>query len=199
MTPGPSPADPSAVVLLEGASDVAAVGVLARRRGIDTGGSVRLVDLHGVTNVRRILVDLAEDAPWLEVLGLCDAAEVGFVLGALEAVHGQVQGVEALPAHGFFVCRDDLEEELIRGLGDERTVEVVDELGLGAKLAALRQQPAWRDRPLADQLHRFCGVASGRKAVMAGAMAAALAPDECPAPLGQLLARMTRTSSSTSP
>lgn len=199
MTSGPSSPDPRAVVLLEGASDVAAVGVLARRRGIDTAGPVQLLDLHGVTNVRRVLVHLAQDAPWVEVLGLCDAAEVGFVLGALGAVHGQVEGVEALPAHGFFVCRDDLEQELIRGLGDERTVEVVEELGLGPKLAALRQQPAWRDRPLADQLHRFCGVASGRKTLMAGAMAAALATDECPVPIELLLARMTRTSSSTSP
>lgn len=184
-------------MLLEGVSDVAAVQVLAARRGIDTVTDVRLVDLHGVTNARRALVGLVRATPDVQVLGLCDAAEVGFVLGALAAVGREVEDARALPAHGFFICRADLEQELIRALGPDRTVRLVHELGLGPKLASLQQQPAWQCRAVADQLHRFCGVASGRKALMAAALAAALAPEEIPEPLERLLSRLDRVVSST--
>lgn len=186
-------------MLLEGVSDVAAVRVLAGRRGIDTATDVRLIDLHGVTNVRRTLVDLLAAEPHVEVLGLCDAAEARFVLGALQAVGRTVDDVDDLATHGFFVCRVDLEHELIQALGPDRTVQIVRGLRLGPKLASLQQQPAWQSRALTDQLHRFCGVASGRKALMAGAMAAALTPEEVPEPLERLLARLDRVASSTPP
>lgn len=47
--------------------------------------------------------------------------------------------------------------------------------------------PEGRRRPLPERLHRFCGIASGRKILLAGAMATALAPGEVPPPLGRLV------------
>ncbi len=179
-------------MLLEGVSDVAAIRAVARLCAVDLR-TVTLANLHGVTNVYRVLVQLHRDAPDTEILGLCDIGEVRFVQRALAAIGRPVRDVTDLPAYGFFVCRADLEEELIRALGTSRTVDVVERIGLGPKLAGLRRQPAWLDRPLDEQLHRFCGVASGRKELLAGELAAALTPDQIPEPLRMLLERIERT------
>ncbi|MGO4453817.1 hypothetical protein [Arthrobacter sp. RAF14] len=178
-------------VLLEGVSDVAAVREIALRQGVDLE-RVSLVDLGGVTNVRRVLLQILAVTPSAEILGLCDAGEARFVMRALEAAGRPVDHEQELPSHGFFVCRADLEEELIRALGAGRTVQVIESLGLGAKLLTLQQQPAWQGRPLEEQLHRFCGVASGRKELLAGALASELRPGEEPEPLRLLVERLTR-------
>ncbi len=178
-------------VLLEGVSDVAAVRAVAQRLDVDLS-SVQLVDLGGVTNVRRVLLDIVRARPDADLLGLCDAGEVRFVLRALDVAGRGVAHERELPSRGFFVCHADLEDELIRALGTARTVAAIEELGLGTKLATLQQQPAWQGRPLAEQLHRFCGVASGRKELLAGALAAELKPSEVPVPLRRLAERMAR-------
>lgn len=178
-----------AAVLLEGVSDVAAVRAIAARLGADLS-RVRLVDLGGVTNVRRVLLDILQAWPDADVLGLCDAGETRFVMRALESAGLGVAQERDLPSRGFFVCHADLEEELIRALGAARTVEIIEDLGLGPKFLTLQQQPAWKGRPVEDQLHRFCGVASGRKELLAGAMAAHLVPGEVPEPLRLLVERL---------
>lgn len=177
------------VVLLEGVSDVAAVRAVAQLHAVDLA-AVTLVDLHGVTNVHRVLTRTHRDTPDAEILGLCDIGEVRFVRRALEGIGRPVRDVTDLPAYGFFVCRADLEDELIRALGTARTIDVIERIGLGPKLAGLRRQPAWLDRPLEQQLHRFCGVASGRKELLAGELAGALTPDQVPEPLRMLLERI---------
>ncbi|WP_245988397.1 hypothetical protein [Flexivirga caeni] len=179
------------VVLLEGVSDIAAVQSVARARELDLA-DVRLVDLGGITNVQRELRELQRATADFDILGLCDAPEVRFVERALHAVGRPARDESDLAAYGFFVCRVDLEDELIRALGTDRVIEVIARLGLATKLATLRQQPAWQDRPLADQLHRFCGVASGRKELLAGALAEALDPERVPAPLAALIDRIAR-------
>ncbi|XVX21731.1 hypothetical protein ACQP1U_07715 [Actinomycetota bacterium] len=185
----PPRATVSAVVLLEGASDVAAVRSAAEVAGIDLTGA-RLVDLHGVTNIRRGLREAGQAWPGAEVVGMCDSREARFVERALREQGYAVRDPSDLPSFGFTVCERDLEEELIRALGPQRCVEVVEGLGLGGKLATLRHQPSWADRPLAEQLHRFCGVASGRKELLAGALASALTPETLPEPLRFLLDRL---------
>lgn len=177
------------VVLLEGVSDVAAVRAAAGVRGADLTG-VRLVDLGGITNVRREMERLGREEPEREILGLCDVAEARFAMRAVEDGGGWVRDPSDLATYGFFVCDADLEEELIRALGERRVLEVIDAIGLGRKLSQLQQQPAWSDRPLAEQLHRFAGVASGRKELLAGALVDALGPTELPEPLAMLLDRI---------
>lgn len=174
-------------VLLEGASDIAAVCALA---GADALDGVRLVDLQGVTNVRRVLLDLRQSDPDATVLGMCDAAEVRFVERALREVGLPVRDASDLPAYGFFVCVADLEDELIRALGADRVLQVVQQIGLAGKFATLQQQPDWQGRPVEDQLHRFCGVASGRKELLARELASALGLDDAPEPLRALLERV---------
>ena len=182
-------ATPSLVVLLEGVSDVAAVRAIMRRNEIG-GDHVELRNLQGVTNVGRVLPEIRQLQPDADVVGMCDAAEARFVERALVADGLPVSDASDLPAYGFFVCEADLEDELIRALGTSRAVEAIQSAGLGGKLEALQIQPAWADRPLAEQLHRFCGVASGRKEQVAGVLAAELSRDELPEPLSMLLDRI---------
>jgi hypothetical protein len=116
---------------------------------------------------------------------MCDAGEAGVVTRALG-----LRSPRELAGHGFSVCAADLEDELIRACGPDRVLDVLDRLGLHHRFATFRNQPAWRGRPLRDQLHRFAGIASGRKALLAAALAAALEPDLVPEPLRRLLERI---------
>lgn len=185
-------------VLLEGTSDVAAVRALRDARGIAPDAEpCRLVDMGGATNVRRHLEAASRADPRPRVVGLCDEREAAFFVRALEAVsgHGHVDRpitVDTLPAHGFQICRRDLEDELLRALGAEGALAVLAGVGLRDAFTAFTRQPAWQGHPVLDQLHRFCGTTSGRKELMAGALARALDERSCPPPLAALLATMPR-------
>ena len=98
--------------------------------------------------------------------------------------------VDTLPAHGFQICRRDLEDELLRALGEDGALAVLAGVGLRDAFAAFTRQPAWQGRPVLDQLHRFCGTTSGRKELLAGALAGALDEHSCPPPLAALLASL---------
>jgi hypothetical protein len=179
------------VVLLEGPSDVAAVRAVTATCGVtDSLNRYQLVDMGGVTNIRRHLAAFRTASMPVRVIGMCDAGEARFFARALQ-LNGEGRDHEAdLAEHGFYVCVADLEDELIRAMGPERVVGVLGRLGLGGRLETFQRQPAWRDRPLHEQLHRFAGVASGRKTLLARALAEGLAPDEVPAPLRRLVGRM---------
>ncbi len=159
-------------VLVEGTSDKVAVEVLAARQGHDLRlEGVTVVALGGVTNIGNFLtlfrgVDL-------RYVGLCDARERRFFDRALGT---------------YFVCDPDLEGEFIRALGVEGVERVVDELGNLAQLRVFQNQPFQRTRPPEDQLHRFMGTMSGRKAKYARALAEAL--ETIPRPLEDLLAAL---------
>jgi hypothetical protein len=185
------------VVLLEGPSDVAAVRAVAAAYGVtDSAHRYRLVDMGGVTNIRRHLEAIRSASVPVRVMGMCDAGEARFFVRALQAMGDGRHGEAVLAPHGFSVCEADLEDELIRALGPERVLDVLFRLGLRETLATFQRQPAWRDRPLPEQLHRFAGVASGRKTLLAGALAEALAPHEAPAPLHRLVTGMANGSAS---
>ncbi|GAA4109883.1 hypothetical protein GCM10022415_03270 [Knoellia locipacati] len=189
-----TPSEPEPTwVLLEGTSDVAAVRALRATRGIaaDEDPCV-LVDMGGATNIRRHL-DLAVDhLPRPRVVGLCDEREAPWFVRALDA-HREALGLAAPPTLatlsglGFHVCRRDLEDELLRALGVDGSLAVLDGLGLGAAFEAFTRQLAWQGRPVLDQLRRFGSTTSGRKELLAGAMAAALTIDATPGPLAALL------------
>lgn len=157
-------------------------------RGLDeTDTRLELVDMGGATNVRRHLDDLLRRSEPPRVLGMCDAGEARFFQAALTAHGLAVPDSRAMGAVGFHVCDRDLEDELIRALGADQVLAVLDELELGDRFAALQQQPAWRGRSLHAQLRRFAGVASGRKALLGAALAAALSAGQVPGPLATLL------------
>jgi hypothetical protein len=173
------------VVLLEGHSDAVAVRVLCRRAGLPVeSDALVLRDMHGVTNVGR---HLREIEPGDRVLGLCDFAERRFVARALRAGGRTVESDDDLPRWGFEVCDRDLEDELVRALGPERVLEVLRDLGELGRFRALQRQPQWRDRDIHDQLRRFAGTHSGRKALLAERLTSALEPGAEPPPLARLV------------
>ena len=71
--------------------------------------------------------------------------------------------------------------------GAERARDVLGRLDLGPAFELFGRQQAWRGRPLAEQLRRFAGTVSGRKTLVARAMAEAVADEQLPAPMRRLL------------
>lgn len=164
------------VVLVEGRSDALVVEHLLGQHSL--AGRLDVVPMGGVTNIRHHVRRLAGGAARPVVLGLCDAGERRF----LEAADP--------PLDGVFVCDRDLEEELIRAVGPDRVLEVLDELDDLGRFRTFQGQPEWRGRPVTDQLRRFAGTRSGRKDLLARALARSLDPDRVPAPLADLVERV---------
>jgi hypothetical protein len=182
------------VVLVEGVSDQAALEVLAVRRGADLAArGVEIVAMDGATNIARCLEHYGPHGLGLRVAGLYDVAEERYFRAGLErsglgAGNGP-DGLsrEAMAECGFFVCDADLEDELIRAVGAERLVDLIEEEGGIRSFHTLQRQPALRDRSLHDQLRRLMGGRSGGKVKYARLMADAVALERVPRPLAALL------------
>jgi hypothetical protein len=181
---------PRCVVLVEGPSDLAVLEVLGRRLGLvapagpsDARPGVRMVSMGGVTNIGRYLAEY----DGLPVAGLCDGGEVRFFARALRRHGHDVETPEQLADLGFFVCDGDLEDELIRALGTDGVLAVIESQGELPLLRTLQQQPAQRERSLHAQLHRFFGTKSGRKLRLAAALAAEMPLERTPAALRGVL------------
>ncbi|CAM5372472.1 TOPRIM nucleotidyl transferase/hydrolase domain-containing protein [Streptomyces atroolivaceus] len=168
-------------VLLEGPSDVAAVGALAASRGrdLETEG-ICVLSMGGAMSVGRFTGLLGPPGLGLRLAGLCDEAEYPFYARGLERA--------GAPRQGFFVCAADLEDELIRALGAARVEELVDAEGDLRALQTFLNQPAQRGRTPQQQLRRFLGTRKGRKIRYGRVLVEALGPDQVPAPLDGLLA-----------
>lgn len=91
----------------------------------------------------------------------------------------------------FYVCEADLEDELIRALGADSVQQVVEEQGELRSFRTFQKQPAQRERTVEQQLRRFLGTHSGRKAQYARALVEHLDPARVPRPLELLLADAT--------
>ena len=163
MTGGP-------LVLVEGDSDAAVVRLLAGRHGLP---DLRVLPTGGAMGTRRALAGL-EQRP-ATVLALCDEREAPHV----QRTVGDRESV--------FICRTDLEDELIRALGVEAVLAVLEDTRDLRPFRTLQRQPEHRGRPAVAQLRRFIAAGAGRKARIDQAMAAVLEPGEEPAPLRALL------------
>ena len=100
--------------------------------------------------------------------GLCDENEAYLFRRVLDAVH---------------VCMPDLEGELIRALGVERVLEIVD----AAAFAKMRRQPAHRETPVGIALHRWLRASSVRFHRYLPELAEAVDLDAIPQPLREVL------------
>ena len=185
--------DLRAVVLVEGASDEAAVQRLARRRGVDLAASgAAVLPMAGATNIGAFLARFGPDGAALDVSGLCDAGEESYFRRALtRAGVGSPTNRTEMEQLGFFVCDADLEEELIRCLGAGTVEQVIEAQGQLASFRLLQQQPAQRGRSVEHHLRRFMGSGSGRKIRYASLLVDALDLDHVPPPLDRLLVRAT--------
>ena len=172
--------DVATVILVEGVSDAVAVETLAERGGRDLEREgVCVIPMAGVTNVAKFLHVLGPAGLGIHLAGLCDADRERHVRRALDRA--------GLPDTGFFVCVDDLEDELIRALGAERLQEILDAEGDLRAFHSFQNQPAQRARPIDRQLRRFLGTTAGRKERYARILVQALALPIVPRPLADVL------------
>jgi hypothetical protein len=180
------------VVLVEGISDELALEALARRRGrsLDHEG-IAIVPMGGSKNIGRFLDLFGPRGLDVGLAGLCDAAEEGdFRRGLERADLGSNLARADLERLGFYVCVEDLEDELIRSLGAAAVEHVIEAQGDLESFRTFQKQPAWQGRTDEEQLRRFLGTRGGRKVRSASLLVDALDPARVPRPLDRLLAHV---------
>lgn len=184
--------DPRAVILVEGISDRLAIETLAERRGRDLEAErIGVVPIGGAQAMGRYLNLYGPRGLDVRLAGLCDAGEEPAVRRALERA-GLGSGLTRADMErlGFFVCEPDLEAELIRGLGPEAVVELVEANGDLRPLRTFQKQPEWHGRPLDQQLRRFMGSGGRRKIRYGSLLVEALDLTRVPRPLDLVLAHV---------
>jgi hypothetical protein len=155
------------LVAVEGSSDKTVLELLARRLGRDLAAEGIVIEaIGGAHAIRRFVAALGSE---VRVRGLCDANEAPLFHRVLDDVH---------------VCVPDLEGELIRALGVDRVLELVD----AESFRRMQQQPAQRGRPVELQLHRWLRSSSTRFHRYLPVLVEALDLDRVPAPLDAVLA-----------
>jgi hypothetical protein len=150
------------VIAVEGVSDKVVLETISRRLGRDLAAEgIRIQAIGGAHAIRRFVAELGSD---VTVRGLCDENEQHLFRRVLDAV---------------FVCVPDLEGELIRAIGLERVLELVDT----EAFAKMRRQPAHRETPLEKALHRWLRSSSSRFHRYLPVLIDAVELDRVPAPL----------------
>jgi hypothetical protein len=182
-------AGPRAAILVEGRSDKAAVRALAARQGRNLDAdAVAIVAVGGATNLGHYVDVLGPRGAGLRIAVLYDEAETEAVRRGLLA--SGISADEALTDHGFHVCRRDLEEELLRALGVDAVLRILENDGEAGRFRTFQRQPAQRGRQIEAHLHRFLGIKSARKIRDGRLLAEALDLDRVPAPLDAVLTEM---------
>jgi hypothetical protein len=153
---------PPVVVAVEGESDKVVLERISRRLGRDLAAEgIGIRAIGGAHAIRRFVAELAPD---VTVRGLCDENEEYLFRRVLSEV---------------FVCVPDIEGELIRALGVERMLEIVDR----DAFTTMQRQPAQRGRTVEQQLHRWLRSSSSRYHRYLPVLVDAIEPDRVPTPL----------------
>lgn len=178
------------VVLVEGISDQIALETLAERQGRDLDAErVVVVPIGGAQAAPRYLAQFGSEGADLSVRGLCDVAEERFFRRGIEAAGlGTPLDREEMEALGFFVCVDDLEEELIRAAGRDAIEPLLDSQGDLGSFRTLQKQPAWRGEPFDAQLHRWLRAGARRNLRYARLLVRTVDLHRIPGPLSSVLA-----------
>ena len=181
-----------AVILVEGISDQAALEELAARRGRNLRGEgVFVVPMGGATNIGSFLDVFGPRGLGARLAGLCDeAAERDFRHGLERAGLRPGPARDDLERLGFYVCVADLEDEMIRSLGAAAVEQLISAQGELASFRTFCRQPAQRGRTPEQQLRRFMGTRSGRKARYGRVLASAADLAGVPRPLDGVLAHV---------
>jgi hypothetical protein len=124
----------------------------------------------------------------LRLAGLCDLGEEDvFRRGLARAGVGSPRTRDDMERLGFYVCVEDLEDELIRAIGAGRFEELIESQGDLGSFRSLQRQPGWRGQPASAQLRRFLSGGSRRKLRYARLLVGAVDLDQLPHPLDALL------------
>lgn len=178
-----------ALVLVEGVSDQIAVETTAEIIGADLADVV-VVPINGAQAIGRIVAELDRLSPGTPITGLCDVAELPHFERARAAT------AEA-SRFDVYVCRDDLEDELLRAAGELLALDVFAAGGDAASFRTMRRQAPWRDRPFHEQAHRFLRAGARRGQRYADALLRALPPERLPTPLRDVVTAVDGAAAST--
>jgi hypothetical protein len=179
------------VVLVEGISDQLAVEALAERlgRNLEAEG-VSVLPIGGAQAIGRFLDLFGPERADVRVAGLCDAGEeADFRRGLERAGLGTNLTRAEMERLGFYVCVEDLEDELIRALGAAAVEQVIGARGDLRSFRTMQKQPAWRGRKPEEQLRRWFG-SYGGKIEYSRLLVEALDLTRVPRPLDRLLAHV---------
>jgi len=180
-------------VLVEGISDQHALEALAARRGrnLDAEG-VSVVPIGGAQAIGRFLSRFGPEGLDVKLAGLCDSGEELDFQRALEraGLGSDLTRRAEMEALGFYVCVEDLEDELIRSLGAATVEQIVEAQGDLGSFRTLQKQAAWRGRTPEEQLRRFMGSGGRRKIRYARLLVDALDLTQAPRPLELVLAHV---------
>jgi hypothetical protein len=184
-------AAPRAVILVEGISDRIALEALAERRGLAlTADGVMVEAMGGAKNIGRFLDRFGPRGSDVTLAGLYDVAQEPDIRRGLErAGFGSGLPRPEMERLGFYACVEDLEDELIRALGAEAVLDLVEARGELGRFRTLQKQPEWRGRTVEQQLRRFLGNAS-RKIDYAPLLVEVLDLSKVPRPLDAVLAHV---------
>ena len=179
-----------AVVLVEGISDQIALETLALRRGRDLDAEgVAILPIGGVHAITRYLARFGPNGADVRLAGLCDAGDEDiFQRGLAEARFGRPKTRADMERLGFYVCVQDLEDELIRAVGVARVEALFESQGDLGPFRTLQMQPGWRGRDVEAQLRRFLGSGARRKLRYARLLVGSMDLDRAPRPLDAVLA-----------
>lgn len=179
----------NAVILVEGVSDQRAVEALATRRGRDLDADrVAVVPIGGAHAIGAALERFGPGGLDVRLAGLCDAGEERAYARGLERVGlGTDLNRAGMEALGFFVCDNDLEHELVRALGVDAVMQIVEDQRELNAFRTFQKQPAKRDLDLEEQLWRFMW---NRKIRYATLLVEALDLERVPRPLDGVLAHV---------
>jgi hypothetical protein len=146
--------------------------------------------MGGAHAIGRFLTMLGPLGTRVRLAGLCDLHEQEIFRRALVAAQvGSPRTHTDMEHLGFYVCVNDLEDELIRAVGTAGVEAVFDSQGDLGSFRSLQSQPAWRGREPEAQMRRFLGSGSRRKLRYARLLVdAAVSRDALPRPLDTLLA-----------
>ncbi len=179
-----------AVVLVEGISDQIAVETLAARRGRDLAAEgVVVLPIGGAHAITRYLMQFGPAGADLMLAGLCDIGEEDVFRRGLASAGIGSPGTRAdMERLEFYVCVEDLEDELIRAIGAAQVEALIDSQGDLGSFRSLQRQPEWRGQQATGQLRRFVGSGARRKLRYARLLAGAVDLDRLPHPLEAVLA-----------
>lgn len=176
------------VVFVEGPSDYLAVREAARRSGVDLDArGVAIVSLQGAGLLAIYLKLLGPNGLDLKLLGLCDLDAEADWQTKLTAAGVPVADRATMNASGFYVCDTDLEDELVRALGDAEVQAILTQENEAANFAAFASDPARQGLSLSEQLVAF---ARKRKVRWSPRLAAGLTAATAPPPISDLLSRV---------
>jgi len=174
---------------VEGISDSVAITTLARRLGTDLyAEGVSVVEMGGATGIGAYLDRYGPRGSGSRLAGIYDAREARVVSQSLgRAGLGSSLTPEDMEQLGFYMCVNDLEDELIRAVGVDSIEQIVESAGDLRSFRTFQRQPEWRGRPADRQFRRFLGAGARRKTRYAEVLVHAMDLTSIPRPLESVL------------